>query len=42
LALDAVDALYGESHVLHGVSFALGEGRCLRSSGATAPARRRA
>ena len=29
LALDAVDALYGESHVLHGVSFALGEGRVL-------------
>ena len=26
LALDGVDALYGESHVLHGVSFALGEG----------------
>ena len=29
LALDAVDALYGESHVLHGVSFSLGEGRVL-------------
>ena len=29
LALEAVDALYGESHVLHGVSFALGEGRVL-------------
>ena len=29
LALDSVDALYGESHVLHGVSFALGEGRVL-------------
>ena len=29
LALDAVDALYGESHVLHRVSFALGEGRVL-------------
>ena len=29
LALDTVDALYGESHVLHGVSFALGEGRVL-------------
>jgi branched-chain amino acid transport system ATP-binding protein len=29
LALDAVDALYGESHVLHGVSFALGESRVL-------------
>jgi branched-chain amino acid transport system ATP-binding protein len=29
LSLDAVDALYGESHVLHGVSFALGEGRVL-------------
>ena len=29
LALDGVDALYGESHVLHGVSFALGEGRVL-------------
>jgi len=29
LALDSVDALYGESHVLHSVSFALGEGRVL-------------
>jgi len=29
LALDGVDALYGESHVLHSVSFALGEGRVL-------------
>jgi len=29
LALDNVDALYGESHVLHGVSFSLGEGRVL-------------
>jgi len=29
LALDGVDALYGESHVLHGVSFTLGEGRVL-------------
>ena len=29
LTLEAVDALYGESHVLHGVSFALGEGRVL-------------
>ncbi|MFN2646782.1 MAG: ABC transporter ATP-binding protein [Burkholderiales bacterium] len=29
LALAEVDALYGESHVLHGVSFALGEGRVL-------------
>jgi len=29
LALDTVDALYGESHVLHGVSFTLGEGRVL-------------
>ena len=29
LALDSVDALYGESHVLHGVSFALGEGKVL-------------
>jgi len=29
LALREVDALYGESHVLHGVSFALGEGRVL-------------
>jgi branched-chain amino acid transport system ATP-binding protein len=29
LALDGVDALYGESHVLHGVSFSLGEGRVL-------------
>jgi branched-chain amino acid transport system ATP-binding protein len=29
LSLDGVDALYGESHVLHGVSFALGEGRVL-------------
>jgi branched-chain amino acid transport system ATP-binding protein len=27
--IDGVDALYGESHVLHGVSFALGEGRVL-------------
>ena len=29
LALDGVDALYGESHVLHAVSFSLGEGRVL-------------
>jgi len=29
LALENVDALYGESHVLHGVSFTLGEGRVL-------------
>jgi branched-chain amino acid transport system ATP-binding protein len=29
LALDGVDALYGESHVLHSVSFSLGEGRVL-------------
>ena len=29
LALDAVDALYGDSHVLHGVSFALQAGRVL-------------
>ena len=29
LALDGIDALYGESHVLHGVSFVLGEGRVL-------------
>jgi branched-chain amino acid transport system ATP-binding protein len=29
LTLEGVDALYGESHVLHGVSFALGEGRVL-------------
>jgi branched-chain amino acid transport system ATP-binding protein len=29
LGLEGVDALYGESHVLHGVSFALGEGRVL-------------
>jgi len=29
LALSNVDALYGESHVLHGVSFALNQGRVL-------------
>ena len=29
LALDDIDAFYGDSHVLHGVSFALGEGRLL-------------
>ncbi len=29
LALDQVDAYYGDSHVLHGVSFALGEARLL-------------
>jgi branched-chain amino acid transport system ATP-binding protein len=29
LVLEGVDALYGDSHVLHGVSFALGEGRVL-------------
>ena len=29
LALDTVDALYGDSHVLHGVSFALQAGRVL-------------
>jgi branched-chain amino acid transport system ATP-binding protein len=29
LALDAIDAFYGDSHVLHGVSFSLGAGRLL-------------
>jgi branched-chain amino acid transport system ATP-binding protein len=29
LGLDSIDALYGDSHVLHGVSFSLGEGRVL-------------
>jgi len=29
LSLDGVDALYGDSHVLHGVSFALQSGRVL-------------
>jgi branched-chain amino acid transport system ATP-binding protein len=29
LALEAVDALYGDSHVLHGVSWSLQEGRVL-------------
>jgi branched-chain amino acid transport system ATP-binding protein len=29
LALDEIDAFYGDSHVLHGVSFRLGEGRLL-------------
>ena len=29
LALDQIDAFYGDSHVLHGVSFRLGEGRLL-------------
>jgi branched-chain amino acid transport system ATP-binding protein len=29
LALQGIDALYGESHVLHGVSFALNAGRVL-------------
>ena len=29
LALEGVDALYGDSHVLHGVSFSLGEGEVL-------------
>jgi len=29
LALEGVDALYGDSHVLHSVSFGLGEGRVL-------------
>jgi branched-chain amino acid transport system ATP-binding protein len=29
LALENVDAFYGDSHVLHGVSFSLGEGRLL-------------
>jgi branched-chain amino acid transport system ATP-binding protein len=29
LALDNVDAFYGDSHVLHGVSLTLGEGRLL-------------
>jgi len=29
LALEAIDAFYGDSHVLHGVSLALGEGRLL-------------
>jgi len=29
LALDGIDALYGDSHVLHSVTFSLGEGRVL-------------
>jgi len=29
LALSGIDAFYGDSHVLHGVSFRLGEGRLL-------------
>ena len=29
LTLDGVDALYGDSHVLHSVSFSVGEGRVL-------------
>jgi branched-chain amino acid transport system ATP-binding protein len=29
LALDAIEAFYGDSHVLHGVSFRLGAGRLL-------------
>jgi branched-chain amino acid transport system ATP-binding protein len=29
LVVEGIDALYGESHVLHGVSFTLGEGRVL-------------
>jgi branched-chain amino acid transport system ATP-binding protein len=29
LALEAIDAYYGDSHVLHGVTFALGEARLL-------------
>jgi branched-chain amino acid transport system ATP-binding protein len=29
LTIENVDAFYGDSHVLHGVSFALGEGRLL-------------
>ena len=29
LTLDAIDAFYGDSHVLHGVSFGLGAGRLL-------------
>jgi branched-chain amino acid transport system ATP-binding protein len=29
LAIENVDAFYGDSHVLHGVSFTLGEGRLL-------------
>ncbi len=29
LVLDSVDAFYGDSHVLHGVSLSLGEGRLL-------------
>ncbi len=29
LTLDAIDAFYGDSHVLHGVSFRLGAGRLL-------------
>ena len=41
LALVDVDAFYGDSHVLHKVSFALGEGRAARAcSAATAPASR--
>ena len=29
LTLQGVDALYGDSHVLHGISFAVGAGRVL-------------
>ena len=38
LALDEIDAFYGDSHVLHSVSFHLGEGRFARPS---RPQRRR-
>ena len=29
LSLEGIDALYGESHVLHGISFSLNAGRVL-------------
>ena len=40
LALSEIDAFYGDSHVLHGVSFHLGEGRLLGTRTSSRPNRR--
>ena len=41
LDIAALNAWYGASHVLHGVTLRIGEAKCWRWSGATARAARR-
>ena len=41
LGIEELHAWYGESHILHGMSFAVGQGEVLTLLAATAPARRR-